>query len=174
MALEVKIHARNGVLPAHASQGAAGLDLRADSLQRATEYYAGEADTIGTGVHVAIPAGHVGLLFLRSSLAKRGFRLANGVGVIDSDYRGEIKVALYYSPQGMQPGTIAPGERIAQLVVLPCPALEVIGEPDIDALGSTVRGDGGFGSTGRGVPDLSPGADARPGQVGLFNTKEGA
>jgi len=97
------------------------------------------------GVRFAIPAGHVGLLFSRSSLGKRGLVIPNGVGVIDSDYRGEV-CALLQNLSG-EDVVIRDGERIAQLVILPLPAVAF---REVAELDDTARGEAGFGSTGSG------------------------
>ena len=128
-------------IPTRAHPTDAGLDLRA---AEDVTIHGDDIFTIGTGVAVAIPEGHVGLLFGRSSLPNTyGIQLANGVGVIDPDYRGEIKVALRKIGNTMK--RINRGERIAQLVIVPCviPTLDVV-----PTLPETVRGSGGFGSTG--------------------------
>ncbi|MBR4014517.1 MAG: dUTP diphosphatase, partial [Clostridia bacterium] len=100
---------------------------------------------IHTGIAMAIPEGYVGLVYARSGLAtKKGLAPANKVGVIDSDYRGEIMVALHN--HGSAPQTVESGERMAQIVFTPYAAAEflAVDEPDV-----TERGEGGFGSTGR-------------------------
>ena len=105
----------------------------------------GETAFVGTGLAVEIPDGYVGLVYARSGLAcKRGLAPANKVGVIDSDYRGEIKVALFNHGKTAQ--TVAAGERIAQLVIAPYLRVEY---EEVSGLSDTVRGEGGFGSTGR-------------------------
>lgn len=99
---------------------------------------------IGTGIAVEIPNGYFGAVFARSGLAtKEGLRPANAVGVCDSDYRGEYIVALHNDSD--TPRTVTPGERIAQLVIMPY--LQVDFE-EVNELSDTVRGEGGFGSTG--------------------------
>ena len=131
-------------LPFYATSGAAAMDLHA-CLEAPLTVDAGARVIVPTGLAVAIPAGHVGLLAVRSSMGiKRGVTLANGVGVIDSDYRGEVGVGLMNTGSG--PYTVLPGDRIAQLMVVPVvqPALELVEE-----LPETDRGTGGFGSTGR-------------------------
>ncbi len=128
-------------LPRFGSAGAAGADLCA--LFGAT-LQPGETALIRTGLALAIPAGFGGFVFARSGLAsKRGLAPANKVGVIDSDYRGELLVALYN--QSGAPQTVEAGERIAQLVLLPVPAAAYL---EADTLEETPRGAGGFGSTG--------------------------
>lgn len=105
---------------------------------------AGERKTFGAGITVAIPQGHVGLLFARSSLgAKRGLDPANAVGVIDADYRGEVMVCLRNTTD--QRSTIVEGERVVQLVVLPVNLTPWV---EAETLDGTERGAGGFGSTG--------------------------
>ena len=131
-------------LPFYATEGAAAMDLHA-CLEAPLTLPVGERTIVPTGLAVAIPAGHVGILAVRSSMGiKRGVTLANGIGVIDSDYRGEVGVGLVNI--GSDAYTILPGDRIAQLMVIPVaqPALELVEE-----LPATDRGEGGFGSTGR-------------------------
>ncbi len=131
-------------LPFYATDGAAAMDLHA-CLEAPLTIAAGARAIVPTGLAVAIPAGHVGLLAVRSSMGvKRGVTLANGVGVIDSDYRGEVGVGLMNVSGDAY--TVLPGDRIAQLIVLPVaqPAPELVEE-----LPETGRGTGGFGSTGR-------------------------
>ena len=131
-------------IPAYATPGSAGLDLRA-CIDAPIILKAGERVLIPTGIAIELPnAQTVALVFARSGLAIRhGLGLSNGVGVIDSDYRGEISVGLIN--QGEQDYEILPGERIAQLVVMPViqPELELT-----ETLSDTERGAGGFGSTG--------------------------
>ncbi|NCE63638.1 dUTP diphosphatase [Pseudoflavonifractor sp. 524-17] len=132
-------------LPFYASPGAAAMDLCA-CMDEAVTIAPGEIVSLPAGVAIALPsAEYAALVFARSGLGiKHGIALANGVGVIDSDYRGEIRVGLVN--QSRQPYTVQPGDRIAQLAVVPVvqAALEVA-----DTLEDTDRGDGGFGSTGR-------------------------
>lgn len=131
-------------LPTYGSEGAAGADLYALADNDVT-IEPGQTAMIHTGVALEIPVGYVGLVFARSGLAsKRGLAPANKVGVIDSDYRGEIMVALHNHSN--TPQMLTPGERVAQIAVMPCPqaVFEIV-----DSLDDTDRGDGGFGSTGR-------------------------
>lgn len=133
----------NAVLPRYGSAEAAGADLYA-CLPEDVVIAPQETRMIPTGVALEIPAGYVGLIYARSGVAcKRGLAPANKVGVIDSDYRGEILVALHN--HSAQPQTVGKNERIAQLVITPY--LSVAFE-ETDALSDTVRGVGGFGSTG--------------------------
>ena len=131
-------------LPYYATAGSAALDLHACIDQPETIPGGGEA-VIPTGLAVAIPDGYVGIMASRSSMGVRhGMMFSNGIGVIDSDYRGPLRVGLRNLRD--TPYTVQPGDRIAQLLVVPvaCPEIEVV-----DALPETERGEGGFGSTGR-------------------------
>ena len=131
--------------PFYASAGAAAMDLHA-CIDEAVVIPAGGRKVIPTGIAIALPdAGYVALVFARSGLGiKHGIAPANCVGVIDSDYRGEIMVALHN--HGTQAQTIGHGERIAQMVITPVltPAYEIA-----EALTDTERNTGGFGSTGK-------------------------
>ena len=142
--IAVKKVRANAILPAYGSQEAAGADLYA-CLDEAVTIDAGETVFIPTGLAMEIPKGCAGLVYARSSLgAKRGLAPANKVGVIDSDYRGEISVVLHNHSKTVQ--TVQPGERIAQLVITP--VLTPVYE-ETDELSDTSRGSGGFGSTGK-------------------------
>jgi dUTP pyrophosphatase len=129
-------------LPDFANEGDAGLDLRANVD---AEVGPGERAMIPTGLAVAIPDGHAGLVLPRSGLASRlGLTLANAPGLIDSGYRGEITCAVVnLDSRGLV--KIARGDRIAQLVVVALPAVQPVA---VDDLPGSSRGDGGFGSTG--------------------------
>lgn len=133
----------NAVAPTFGSKYSAGADLY--SVEEELVINPGETAFIGTGIACAIPKNAVGLVFARSGLAcKKGLAPANKVGVIDSDYRGEIKVALHNHSN--VPQTVLRGERVAQMVITnyyPCAYIEC------QELDKTVRGEGGFGSTGR-------------------------
>lgn len=132
-------------LPSYATAGSAAMDLRA-CVRESVVIAPGARVVVPSGIAIALPsADYVALVFARSGLAaKGGVCLANGVGVIDSDYRGEIGVALLNT--GSEPYTILPGDRVAQLMVTPVvqPQLELV-----EQLPETDRGAGGFGSTGR-------------------------
>lgn len=131
-----------GSLPSYARPGDAGADL---TITEACVLAPGERRLVGTGVRVAIPAGHVGLITPRSGLAARsGLSIVNSPGVIDSGYRGELKVALINLDRD-EPIALAAGDRIAQLLVLPF--VTAVFE-SVDSLDETVRGSGGYGSTG--------------------------
>ena len=130
-------------MPTYGSPYAAGADLYAVTEGDVT-VAPGETKFIGTGIAVELPEGTVGLVYARSGFAcKRGLAPANKVGVIDCDSRGEIKVAIHN--HGAEPQTFGSGERIAQMVVTPYIPVEY---SEVDELSDTVRGAGGFGSTG--------------------------
>ncbi len=133
----------NAVTPTFGTQFSAGADLY--SANDEIVINPNETAFIGTGIAVAIPEGLVGLIYARSGLAcKRGLAPANKVGVIDSDYRGEVKVALHN--HGTTPQTVLKGERVAQMVIVDYYACDYV---ECDDLDETARGEGGFGSTGR-------------------------
>ena len=131
--------------PGYATAGSAAMDLRA-CIDDEILIPAGERRVIPTGIAIALPSkDYVALLFARSGLGiKKGIALANGVGVIDSDYRGEICVGLVN--QSHEDYTVLPGDRIAQMMITPvvCPTVSFV-----DSLDETERGTGGLGSTGR-------------------------
>ncbi|MBQ3226419.1 MAG: dUTP diphosphatase [Clostridia bacterium] len=131
--------------PFYATDGAAGMDLSAAIAEPVT-IKKGELLRVPTGIAIALPnAETVAYLYARSGLAtKHGICLSNSVGVIDSDYRGEISVGLINL--GPEDYTIAPGERIAQMVFAPVIRAELC---EVESLEETQRGAGGFGSTGR-------------------------
>ena len=139
-----KLH-KDAILPQYGSACAAGADLYALCEEADMEIAPGETKLVHTGVAMEIPEGYAGFIYARSGIAtKRGLAPANCVGVVDSDYRGEVMVALHNHSKEVQ--TIASGERIAQMVI--APFLPVIFE-ETEALDKTERGAGGFGSTGR-------------------------
>ena len=133
-------------MPSYATAGAAGADLFAClETSDGVQIGPGESKMIHTGIAIEIPYGYGGLLYARSWLAcKRGLAPANKVGVIDSDYRGEIIVVLHNHSDEYQ--YIYDGDRIAQLVIS---AVETPNFKVVDTLSDTVRSDGGFGSTGK-------------------------
>ena len=132
-------------VPTYGSEFAAGADLYACTEGENVTILPGETKFIGTGIAAEIPTGLVGLIYARSGIAcKRGLAPANKVGVIDSDYRGEIKVALHN--HSGEAASIEDGERIAQLVIAPYITADFV---EADSLDDTTRGDGGFGSTGK-------------------------
>lgn len=142
--LKIKKTDPRAKIPAYGSNFAAGADLYALS-DEVLKIGAGQTLLVHTGISAEIPEGYVGLVFARSGLAtKKGIAPANKVGVIDSDYRGEIQVCLYNQSGSEQ--EIEPFERVAQLVIMPyvCADFE-----EAEELSDTERGTGGFGSTGR-------------------------
>ena len=132
------------VIPQYATEGSAGLDLTAD-IGKDITINPGECVVIPSGIKIAVPKNCVGCLYPRSGLStKHGIIIANTVGIIDSDYRGEVKLPLKNT--GNTPYTVKPNERVAQLIIQPyekC-TIEITKE-----LESTERGEGGFGSTGK-------------------------
>ena len=141
--VNIKKTMEDAILPTYGSEYAAGADLY--SCSDKTEIAAGETVLMHTGVAIELPVGYVGLVYARSGLAsKRGLAPANKVGVIDCDYRGEIMVALHNHGNVTQ--TVEKGERIAQLVIAPYFTADF---NEVEELSETVRGEGGFGSTGR-------------------------
>lgn len=144
MVIKVKKLCKDAVLPRRETIGAAGADLRTVITSPVT-ILPGETSMLPTGLSFEIPEGYVGLVFARSSLgSKRGLAPANKVGVIDSDYRGEVKVALHN--HSTAPQTVEPGERVAQFVIVPFLPADY---EEAQELSDTDRGAGGFGSTGR-------------------------
>ena len=132
----------DAVLPTRAYVGDAGLDLAACERH---EIGPGERALVGTGVAVAIPDGHAGLVTPRSGLATRnGITIVNTPGLVDSGYRGELRVILLNTDRS-EPFVVEPGMRIAQLVIVAVPAAEL---RQVDALPESERGAGGFGSSG--------------------------
>ena len=130
-------------LPTYGSEEAAGADLYA-CLQEPVTIAPGETAWIPTGIALEVPKGCAGLVYARSSMgAKRGLAPANKVGVIDSDYRGQVMVSLHN--HSGQPQSVEPGERVAQMVFAPVYQAQFC---EVDALQDTERGTGGFGSTG--------------------------
>lgn len=142
--LKLKRMDGDAVLPCRETPGSAGYDLRAH-VKAPLAVGPGEWAMVPTGLMAEIPEGLAGMVFSRSGLGTRhGMVVAQGVGVIDSDYRGEIKVPL--RNMGKEPYEVQPGERIAQLVLLPVALLPVA---EVGELTETRRGSGGFGSTGK-------------------------
>ena len=142
--IPVKILREGAKLPTYGTEFAAGADLYA-CLEAPMTIAPGATAFVTTGIALEVPAGCAGLVYARSGIAcKRGLAPANKVGVVDSDYRGEIMVALHNHGDAAQ--TIEHGERIAQFIITPVltPDYEVVAE-----LNATNRGEGGFGSTGK-------------------------
>lgn len=142
--VNVKRLNEKAVLPTYGTEYAAGADLYA-CMEESICIAPGETAFVKTGIALEIPVGYAGFIYARSGLAcKKGLAPANKVGVIDADYRGEIMVALHnHSSEEI---TVEHGERIAQMVIAPYLAVDF---QETEALSDTVRGDGGFGSTGR-------------------------
>lgn len=132
-----KLHA-DAKAPFQATPGSAGFDLTATSKERADYYHT----RYGTGLAVEIPDGYVGLLFPRSSCYKKGMLLSNCVGVVDSDFRGEVSAVFLGTHEEI---SYQVGDRICQLVIMPFPAVEYV---EAEELSETIRGTGGYGSTG--------------------------
>lgn len=145
MKLKVKLEHPEAKMPTKATDGSAGWDLYAVSRQiNPTDHYI----EYSLGLSMAIPVGHVGLIFPRSSISKKDLALANAVGVIDSDYRGIVTArfkAAATIPMIKFARNYEVGERVAQLVVLKLPDIELEQATTLD---DTTRGTGGFGSTG--------------------------
>jgi dUTP diphosphatase len=153
--LSVRRLRSDAVLPRYMTDGAAGLDLAA-AIDQPVEILPGGRAAVGTGLAIAIPYGFEGQVRPRSGLALRhGLTVANAPGTIDADYRGELVVILINL--GREPVQIAPGHRIAQLVIAPVAQAAIA---EVDVLPETMRGDGGFGSTGLG--DNRDGVGPRP------------
>lgn len=141
---EIKIKLTRGAqIPKYATNGSAAVDLCA-MIDSPITLTPGERALIPTGIALSIPDGYVGIVAARSGLAcKKGICLSNGIGVIDSDYRGEISVGLFNSSK--DEFTVERGERIAQLMFVPVESAVFV---STDSLDETERGEGGFGSTG--------------------------
>lgn len=139
MKIKIKRLTENAVIPTKAHPTDAGLDLTATSVkvESANIVY-------GTGLAFEIPEGHVGLIFPRSSNAKKDLLLTNSVGVVDCHYRGEVM--FKFRPTNGDPNTYTVGDRIGQLIVMPLPDVEL---EEVDELSETDRGCGGYGSTGK-------------------------
>ena len=144
MKIRVKKLTDTAKIPTRGSISAAGYDLYAD-LETPVEIMPHETVMVGTGLSMEIPEGYFGAIFARSGLAaKESLRPANCVGVVDADYRGPFMIAVHND--GETARRVVPGERIAQLVILPFLAAEF---DEVEQLGETERGEGGFGSTGK-------------------------
>lgn len=145
--INIKKTDENAKIPTYGSVYAAGADLYAviHNEENKVEILPGETAFIDTGIVMEIPNGYVGLVYARSGLScKQGLAPANKVGVIDSDYRGNIMVALYN--QSNEPRTVSEGDRIAQIVIQP---VEQFGFKVKENLSDTIRGNSGFGSSGK-------------------------
>ena len=144
MNINLKKLTKTAIIPTRGSSQAAGYDLYAD-IDEPVTIKPHMTEMIHTGIAIEIPDGYFGAIFARSGLAaKQGLRLANCTGVCDSYYRGEYMVALHND--SIITRIVNPGERIAQLIVMPYLHVEF---NETDELTSTERGEGGFGSTGK-------------------------
>lgn len=142
--INIKKIKETAVTPTYGSEFAAGADLYA-CMENKVVLQPGETKIIHTGIAMEVPMGYAGLIYARSGLAtKKGLAPANKVGVVDSDYRGEVMVALHN--HNTKAEEIEPGERIAQIVITPY--LKGLYQ-EVENLEETKRGEGGFGSTGR-------------------------
>lgn len=145
--INIKKTDKNAKIPTYGSEFAAGADLYAviHNEENRVEILSGETAFIDTGIVMEIPNGYVGLVYARSGLScKQGLAPANKVGVIDSDYRGNIMVALYNQSNEIR--IVSEGDRIAQIVIQP---VEQFGFKVKENLSDTIRGNGGFGSSGK-------------------------
>ncbi len=143
--MKINIKKLNGkaVIPVYGSEFAAGADLYA-CIDKDVEIAPHATEVIPTGIALELPIGYAGLIYARSGLAtKKGLAPANKVGVVDCDYRGEVKVALHNHSETAQ--TIAAGERVAQLVITPYITAQFV---EAEELSDTARGAGGFGTPG--------------------------
>jgi dUTP pyrophosphatase len=142
MQVRIKKLNENAVIPTYAKEGDAGMDLVATSIK-----FDGTQITYGTGLAIEIPEGFVGLVFPRSSIRKTSLSLSNSVGVIDSGYRGEIQATFNQKSLSKDGGILyGVGDRICQLMIIPHPHVDFI---EVNELSDTLRGEGGFGSTGK-------------------------
>ena len=142
MNIKIKKLHENAVIPSYGKEGDCGLDLTAINVSTVDKGKFGYIE-YDTGLSVEIPEGYVELVYPRSSLSNTGLILANHVGVIDQNYRGSIKCRFKAIPNT---DIYSVGDRIAQLIIQPCPKIEF---EVVDELSDTTRGDGGFGSSGK-------------------------
>ena len=144
MNIQLKKLSESALLPVRGSEYAAGYDLFSD-IDSDVSIAPHETMLIGTGISVAIPDGYFGGIYARSGLSsKEGLRPANCTGVIDSDYRGEIKVPVHNDSNEIR--VISPNQKIAQMIIQPFLSVEF---EEVDSLDDTARGSKGFGSTGK-------------------------
>ena len=141
MKINIKKLNNKAEVPTYAKTGDAGLDLVATSKDVNALYV-----EYGTGLSFEIPEGYVGLVFPRSSISKYHLSLANAVGVVDSGYRGEVMIRFKKTEDHWSSNYYNEGDKVAQLIVMPYPQIELI---EVAELGETERGAGGFGSSGR-------------------------
>lgn len=144
MELKIKRLTEDAILPIRAHKGDAGIDLTCTTITQEINECGQLTIVYHTGLAMEIPEGYVGLLFPRSSIANKSLALTNSVGVIDSGYRGEV-MAKMRSTTDVVPAIYKPGERFAQLLIVPIPEYTIT---EIAELSETDRGEGGYGSTG--------------------------
>lgn len=149
MELKIKRLTEDAILPIRAHKGDAGIDLTCTTITQEINECGQLIIIYHTGLAMEIPEGFVGLLFPRSSIANKSLTFTNCVGVIDSGYRGEV-MAKMRSTTDVVPAIYKPGERFAQLVLVPIPEYEIT---EVSELSETERSEGGFGSTGDTVED---------------------
>lgn len=136
MKVKIKKLDESATLPKYAKEGDAGLDLIATNITPDRNFI-----EYGTSLSIEIPKGYLGMIFPRSSLSNKGLMLKNSVGIIDSSYRGELKLRFYDLLSG---DAYRRGDKIGQLIILPYPQIEL---EEVGELSETERGQGGFGST---------------------------
>lgn len=161
MQIKVKRISENATLPVKAHSTDAGFDLTCTNVTTEINECGQLILVYHTGLAVEIPEGYFGALVPRSSIAKKSIMLTNGLGVLDSGFRGEV-IAKFRSTTDVVPSVYKPGERFAQLLILPCP--DVTFEEAFE-LSDSERGEGGFGSTGSKEPvnnESAPTATAEP------------
>jgi dUTP pyrophosphatase len=141
MKVKIKKLVPEAQIPKYAKNGDAGLDLTATSVKHEDNYI-----EYGTGLAVEIPEGYVGLLFPRSSVTNKSLMVKNSVGVIDSGYRGEIKVRFQITNNLAVLSLYQIEDKVAQLIIIPYPQIEF---EEVSELSNTERGEGGYGSTGK-------------------------
>jgi dUTP pyrophosphatase len=165
MKIQIKKLHIDAVIPSYAKAGDAGMDLTAISRKIVSDDAEGDYIEYGTGLAIEIPEGHVGLVFPRSSVSKKDIFLANSVGVIDSGYRGEIKLrfkieqqydvldswdhdTVYFTndDKSYYSNVYGVGDKVGQLIIIPYPTVSLV---ETDELSDSSRGGGGFGSTGK-------------------------
>lgn len=144
MELKIKRLTEDAILPIRAHKGDAGIDLTCTTITQEINECGQLSIIYHTGLAMEIPEGYVGLLFPRSSISNKSLMLTNSVGVIDSGYRGEV-MAKMRSTTDVVPAIYKPGEKFAQLVLVPIPEYTIA---EVAELSETERGEGGFGSTG--------------------------
>ena len=143
MEIKIKKLHKDAVVPTFATDGSAGLDLTAVSFKQETDESGKLVLVYHTGLAIQIPKGYVGLLCMRSSVAKKSVALVNAVGILDSDYTGEVLLKFKITTDAL-PTIYQPGEKCAQLVIIPYLRTDIKITEELD---ETTRGDGGFGST---------------------------